>query len=531
MRQLASVFVLLLLAASVAHGGAVLYATAAREARIDAFCLDREGKLQGSPGQKQFPTSSANPRRILVAEDVITEVNPERPNARLPRDVLYAALERRVQAFDISPGGWLDGVGSTAEVEGLDPRDLAVSPTKRRLYIAQHGTNRIAAHEIDPATGAPSEEPKSCAFGRGGAQYVGLAIGPMGQNPSSPTGAFLYASSESSGRVDIYPVDGNGDILEVETNADGAPVLDPATQDDDVPEGVVTCPEKGPCSRPKVTPTVSLCKCPEPQPPDPPSTDELYPYTPASLAERCAAASKKKDDRPPVTQPLSRRDGLGQPKALILDGEMLYVEERYRKRIVVFRLNDGLFCDADAQCPGFDPGPDTNRIRKCRSKQQKRIDNGKTPRQCAADRTPELGQYESLVLFDKTLIGTQFFQNRVDAYRLNRPNNNNPPLPNNHGSSKVDVSMSPVRATAINLFAIRGECSDTDPLRPCSCPPNKKATCGAVYVAAGSLNRVNAYAISTNGKLSHLPFSMTDEQKGSFPSDVAVAVLPESCSE
>jgi hypothetical protein len=351
----------------------------------------------------------------------------------------------------------------------------------------------------------------------------------VGSNPSSATGAFLYASSEGSGRVDVYPLDANGDILEVETNAAGAPVLTPATQDDDVPDGVATCPDERPCGRPRVTQTVSACKCPAPQAPDPPSTQpELYRYTPASLAERCSAANKKEDERAPVTQPLSSRSGLGQPKTLILDEQLLYVEQRYRKRITAFLLQDGLFCDSDAQCPGFD----AMGSEKCEGKQKKRMDQGKAPRQCAADSTPQLVQYEDVVKFRETLVGVQYFKNRVDAYRLDRPNNNKPPLPKHHASSQVDVSMTPVRATAINLFAIRGECSDTDPSRPsCGCPANKKAMCGAVYVAAGTLDRVSAYAIRTNGKMSRLPFSRTNEQKGSFPNDVAVAVLPDSCLE
>jgi hypothetical protein len=208
---------------------------------------------------------------------------------------------------------------------------------------------------------------------------------------------------------------------------------------------------------------------------------------------------------------------------------MLYVEQRFRKRITAFRLKDGLFCDSDVQCPGFDPmGSD-----KCKKKQEKRIKQGKSPRQCAADNV-QFAQYEDVVRFGDTLIGTQFFKNRVDFYRLKPDDLEKGPLPKNHGESKVDVRITPVRATAISLRAIRGQCSDTDPARPsCECPADPKSTCGVLYVAAGSLDRVSVYALLSNGKMSHGPIDMTDEQKGSFPNDVAVAVLPEgeSCVE
>jgi len=152
------------------------------------------------------------------------------------------------------------------------------------------------------------------------------------------------------------------------------------------------------------------------------------------------------------------------------------------------------------------------------------------PHGYAADNTPESVQYEDVVKFRQSLLGTQFFKNRVDYYRL-KPDDPKGPLPKNHGESEVDVRITPVRATAVSVLAIRGECSDTDPARPCDCPADGK--CGVLYVGAGSLDRVSAYALFANGKMGRTPFDMTDEQTGSFPNDVAVVVLPagESCIE
>ncbi len=484
MRQLGCSFALLVLAAAPSFAGSVLFATAASQQRIDAFCLEPDGRLAATPNGKSFPTSSPEPRRLLVAEGVITA--PATPEAS--RDVLYVALADRVQAFRISSRGWLDPIASTRAQEFMDPRDLALSPGRNRLYVAQHGFNRIVAYTIDtdgsliePREPDDPDQLAACAIGRGDSKYVSLAIG---RNPSSPAGAFLYASSEQNGRIDIYPLDGNGDILKVETDDENVPVLDPPT---------VECPGEKPCGRPKLTTEVSSCK--------------------------------QAGERPPVTQPLSSRRGLGQPKSIVLDGEILYVEERFRKRIAAFRLKDGLFCDSEAQCPGFD----TMGSERCKEKQAKRFANGKPTRQCAASRTHVVVQYENLLQFRETLLGTQFFKGRIDGYLL-KPESTKGPLPERPAViSEVDLRMTPVRAIARSLGAIRGECSDTDPARPCDCDPEDR--CGVFYVAAGSLDRVIAYYLGERGKPHSTPFSRTEEQKGSFPNDVAVAVLPDACRQ
>ena len=51
-----------------------------------------------------------------------------------------------------------------------------------------------------------------------------------------------------------------------------------------------------------------------------------------------------------------------------------------------------------------------------------------------------------------------------------------------------------------------------------------------VYVAAGEHDRILAYRLKRNGVLAQgTPFSETEEQPGSFPNDVAIAVLPGGC--
>lgn len=467
MRRLASIIGLLALAASPAFAGTVLYVTAASENRIDAFCVDRStGALATTPNGKSFPTG-AEPRRLLVAEGVITNIAiPE-----TPRDVLYVALADRVQAFRILPRGGLESLGTTNDLIGMDPRDLVLSPGKNRLYVAQRGYNRVAAYDIQ-ADGSLSEGPSTCAIGHAGARFVSLA-GPAAVGGSAG-GAFLYASSEGNGRVDVYPLDTTGNIMEVMVDDEGKVVLDPNTH------------------RPTITEPSRECKTVD-------------------------------GEAPPVTVPYSSRRNLAQPKSMILLGEMLYVEERARARITGFRLLDGNFCDAPDQCS------DEYTLAKdrCLERQRKRAENDKDYRHCAATRSKVFVQYENVVRFGDRLLGTQFFRGRVDSYRL-KASSAGPLLLSKRSPfvSETDVRMTPVRALASTLNALRGECSDTDPTRPCDCGATGCA--GVLYVSAGSFDRVVVYDLGRNG-LPKKILNQTNQDKNSFPNDVALAVLTDSC--
>ena len=103
---------------------------------------------------------------------------------------------------------------------------------------------------------------------------------------------------------------------------------------------------------------------------------------------------------------------------------------------------------------------------------------------------------------------SQFFRGRVDAYRLlpepRLPDSPRVRLPSRPTqTSDRDVSMTPVGAAVSE---------------------------GALYVASGELDRVVAYRLGANGGFANpAPFSRTDEQKNSFPNDVAVAMLPGAC--
>ena len=217
-------------------------------------------------------------------------------------------------------------------------------------------------------------------------------------------------------------------------------------------------------------------------------------------------------DASKVKTPDSERKRLQRPKAFLVVGDFVYVEERALRRLTAFRLQpDGTFCDRGKDANGnvvaescgdiayFLPTP------ACARRQAK-----KQRQQCAASTTGRILQYEGLVLHPggDTLLGTEFFKGRVDAYRLK-------PEPRLAGAPRVRLPKGPTRFSEAN---------------PVMTPVRLTATERAVYVAGGELDRVIAFRLRSDGVLADAtPFSRTDEQTDSFPNDVAVATLLGSC--
>jgi 6-phosphogluconolactonase (cycloisomerase 2 family) len=235
------------------------------------------------------------------------------------------------------------------------------------------------------------------------------------------------------------------------------------------------------------------------------------------------------EERPPRTVPISTRRRIQNPKAFLLRGDMLYVEERARHRIVSFQLQpDGTFCDVPNKVCAADPGTLCGKDKDCaegdtcvetepepcvpflqRAKCARgRGSKPKRKEQCAASATTHVLQYEDIVMAGDSILGTQFFKGRVDSYRLKRdqrlPDTPRVKLPGSPTrSSEEDVRMTPVRATVAGR---------------------------TLYVAAGEDDRIRAYPLQGDGVLAAgKPFSQTDPLTGSFPNDVAVAVLSGSC--
>jgi len=220
----------------------------------------------------------------------------------------------------------------------------------------------------------------------------------------------------------------------------------------------------------------------------------------------------RKKDRPAVMRADSARKRLQRPKAFIVVGDFIYVEERSIHRLTAFRLQpDGTFCDKGKDASGnvvaescgdlayFLP---TSRCARRQAKEQRQ--------QCAASKTASVLQYEDLVLHPggETLIGTQYFKGRLDAYRLK-------PEPRLPDAPTVRLPKQPTFISTAN---------------PVMTPVRLTATDRAVYVAGGELDRVVAFRLESDGvPVDAAPFSRTDEQTNSFPNDVAVAMLSAAC--
>src|SRR2546422_453601 len=220
----------------------------------------------------------------------------------------------------------------------------------------------------------------------------------------------------------------------------------------------------------------------------------------------------KKKDRPAVMRADSARKRLQRPKAFIVVRDFVYVEERSIHRLTAFRLQpDGTFCDKGKDANGnvvaescgdlayFLP---TSRCARRQAKEQRQ--------QCAASKTASVLQYEDLVLHPRgeTLIGTQYFKGRLDAYRLK-------PEPRLPDAPTVRLPKQPTFISTAN---------------PVMTPVRLTAKDRAVYVAGGELDRVVAFRLESDGMpVDAAPFSRTDEQTNSFPNDVAVAMLSAAC--
>src|SRR5437868_8411354 len=137
MRSVALVVVALAaLRAPAARAGAILYATAATENRVDGFCLGADGSLAPAP-TVQVGTAGVQPRRLVVATNGSWTV-------------LYVVEVDRVEAFSIGSHGGLGLIGATPTVAApnANPMDVGLSSDMTKLYVPEDGRDRIAAYPL-----------------------------------------------------------------------------------------------------------------------------------------------------------------------------------------------------------------------------------------------------------------------------------------------------------------------------------------------------------------------------------------------
>ena len=235
-------------------------------------------------------------------------------------------------------------------------------------------------------------------------------------------------------------------------------------------------------------------------------------------------------------EPYGRRRRLNGASALILQGDLLYVSERFRRAISAFELcpvggeppvcpaapgKKGQRCtcpdanqdgvpDVTDLCPpgGFSVDAKYNDKGLCtvRNRQARLAKKG--------GRTEANIRYNAMTLAQgmaaSTILGSQFLDGRIDGYRL-KDDGRLPREPTRRTKDNF-------RTSPFHLFLYR----------PSDLSPDESA--GVLYVGAGDVNRVQAYRLDRNGlPKDKNPFSETTALSDTFPNDVTIFDLPGPC--
>ncbi len=435
--------------------------------------------------------------------------------------ILYAtaATPGRVDSFCVEANGRLRP-STHASITGLDsPRRLIVDQTNHRLYVAER--NAVDGFEIKPggalvqlwhfpsarnfdtkAFRSTTMELQDLALSSDcGSLYVPakkpgriLALTDLGttpptisscvQGPAKPgyknliaDGDVLYSSGSGfSGRIDAFRLGSGGLLAGRWSDVDG-----------------------GDCR-----PTTSKC----------PGTGSKCSACGNTGQQPCPAecgAPICPIPRPAITTPDSTRRKLSKPLAFqILDSppgatgdRFLYVAERGVKQLLGFRLRpDGLFDDATRD--GTEP--------------QKPFTRLKTPVvyfDLVARRSDDAAQVTP------TLVGSQFNDGLLDSFALTTPDDPNNPTADCHIAGTPSVCL-PNRVNSTTGKDLR-----LSPVRMQLCRNQNGEDW--LYVSTGIRDRIQAMRLSAGGRLDTDTLDETSEKKGSFPNDVAVAVLDDTC--
>ena len=345
-------------------------------------------------------------------------------------DVLYVIAAEQVYAFRIGDkGGLSDFLGQTKRRARSGPRDLAISTSTSPRMLY------VPDRSLSRVVGHPLDP-----SGIPASEFTTCIQGRLGASLQNlvVNGDKLYVSSSSgSGRIEVFGIGADGRLFGAEN------------------------------------------------PPLPPETP---------LTQICGTSSTDPDKkRSEPTEPLSERRKIADVKSFVIAGNLLYAEDRFRRRIRAFELM------ADGNFPAPTPDPKPNRPNK-------------VIWPAATSKTRRVANYQQILHFRDAILGTQFFRGRIDSYALDPADGS---LPNGATNlSKDDLRLTPVRLIAAeNLDGGGG---------------------ATVYVAAGEFDRIIAYKLRGDGALlgrGAEPFSQTDEQNDSFPNDVAIAMLRDGCPD
>lgn len=269
--------------AAPAAAGTILYATAASQRRVDAFCVGPNGGLANAP-RGQFQTGGHRPRRVVVSPD---------------NKFLFVAQRDRVEIYEIGPRGNLLRVGRVPEVtRKLSPHDIGLGFDGRVLYVPDRVFGSVDAYDLGSLyptePGVPPQaptEPFSCIQGRLGAGWENIIV-----REDLPQPLLYISNSDGRGAVSTFPLTAAGAF-------------------------------------------VRLCVDPE--------TGEVLRDPVTGKPLECGVWGQDGcDDEADVTPPSSRRRRLAGAQAMVLDGNRLYVEARFAKQLSAFDLlEDGTFSD------------------------------------------------------------------------------------------------------------------------------------------------------------------------------------------
>jgi hypothetical protein len=343
-------------------------------------------------------------------------------------DVLYVVEADRVEAFAIGNNGGLGQfLGQTKPRARGGPRDAAISTATTPRMLY------VPDRSLSRIVGHPLDDQ-----GRPAEDFTTCIQADVGASLQNlvVNGDKLYVSmSSGSGRIQVFGIAADGRLFGAEN------------------------------------------------PPLPPDT---------ALTQICGSSGTDPDGkRSEPTVALSERRKIADVKSFVIVGNLLYAEDRGRRRIRAFELlGDGNF-------PAPTPDPKPNRPNR-------------VIWPAAVSKTNRVANYQQILHFRSAILGTQFFRGRIDSYRLEADGS----LPKRVTRvSDEDLRLTPVRLAAAENLSGSG---------------------ATVYVASGEFDRVLAYKLDGNGALEGKglkPFSQTSEQKDSFPNDVAVAMLREGCTE
>jgi hypothetical protein len=536
----AALVLALALVVTAAHADPILYATAATTGEVTSYCVRAGGALDADPVQR-INTNGRAPSRLIVLQ---TQPDPAAP----PLQFIYAAENDRVEVFQVGPGGRLTRNGRiprqpvpsdpASGLTAMNAHDIKIAQAADGsgpvLYAPERGDNRIAAFPLDPLTGlstvplqgfrcvggltngavcdpAVADSCPSTAKSAATCSFVSVSDAPgsscvEGPMPADwedvlPANGLLFAArSTSRGEAIVYNLNPDGNF------ANGLLVVNETI-------GSATNPTQcanGNCNQDNKVYPVNSMQCTQPVQ----LTD--------NQGQPIINSGGTPVTRRALIQPFSIRRRLNGISSLILDGNILYVSERFRKAISGFQLCPNSFTpkcgpvDTDFDgipndpCPpgAFFADPKVNKKGECtnRYRQPRLAKKG--------GRTESDIRYNELALAQgsdaSTILGSQFNRGRVDGYRL-RDGNLLPKGPTLR--TKNDFRTSPFRMLVY---------------RPSGLDPTESA--GVLYVGSGSGDRVQAFQLNREGlPRDPNPFSQTTVLRNTFPNDVLVVELPGTC--